>query len=54
MGKEKPKEDLSEQEIAERERRVLDHFLSSKPKPHKPVGKKTPRKRRKKKVASAA
>jgi hypothetical protein len=38
--------DLPADETDARERRVLDHFLTSKPKPHKPLGKTAQAKRR--------
>ena len=43
-----PDEKLSEREIAKRESDVLDHFLTSKPEAHKPLGKNPQAKRRKK------
>jgi hypothetical protein len=43
-----PSGELSKREIAARESRVLDHFLTSKPEPHKPLGKTAQAKRRKK------
>lgn len=42
------KETLSKKETAEREARVLDHFLTSRPEPHKPIGKNPQAKRRRK------
>jgi hypothetical protein len=39
---------LTKKEITERESRVLNHFLNSKPEPHKPLGKNPQAKRRRK------
>ena len=43
-----PEEKLTKQEIAMRESRVLGHFLTTKPEPHKPLGKTAQAKRRRK------
>jgi hypothetical protein len=41
-------EKLTKQEISAREVRVLDHFLRTKPESHKPLGKNSQAKRRRK------
>jgi hypothetical protein len=46
--KKTPDEKLSPKETQRRERDVLNHFLSSPPKPHKPMGKNPQAKRRRK------
>jgi len=43
-----PEEKLSQREIAKREADVLNHFLTSKPEAHKPIGETAQAKRRKK------
>jgi hypothetical protein len=43
-----PEEKLPKKEIDARERRVLNHFLTSKPESHKPLGKTAQAKRRRK------
>jgi hypothetical protein len=47
MGKDSKEEKLSANETAARERSVFDHFLTTKPTPHKPLGKNPQAKRRK-------
>jgi hypothetical protein len=39
---------LSQREVDRREKRVLDHFLTTRPEPHKPIGKTAQAKRRRK------
>jgi hypothetical protein len=46
--KKAPDEKLSQREIAEREKRTLSHFLTTKPELHKPLGKNPQAKRRQK------
>jgi hypothetical protein len=45
----KPSDDsMPKREVAKREARVLGHFLTSKPEPHKPLGKTAQSKRHRK------
>jgi len=48
----KPDDVLSQSEVDKREKDVLAHFLTSKPAPHKPMGKNPQAKRRRKEKRS--
>jgi hypothetical protein len=51
--KKSPDKELSAGEVHKREKDVLAHFLTSKPDPHKPLGKTAQAKRRKREKKGA-